>query len=127
VSRVLVPSGSRYGAVIGMSRAVRIGPWISVSGTGPLRDGVTVHTGDVYGQTRQCLATIVAAITQLGGSIDAVVRTRVMLTEISGWQEAARAHGEVFADIQPACTFVAVTRFVDPEWLVEIEAEAYVI
>ena len=127
MSRVLVPSGSPYGAVIGMSRAVRIGPWISVAGTGPLRDGVTVHAGDVYQQTRQCLATIVAAITEAGGTVDAVVRTRVMLTDIAGWRDAARAHGEVFAAVRPACTFVAVSAFVDPAWLVEVEADAYVI
>lgn len=127
MTRLLVPSGSPYGAVIGMSRAVRIGPWISVAGTGPLVDGVTVHAGDVYLQAKQCLATIAWAIAEAGGSLDAVVRTRVMLTDIAGWHEAARAHGEAFAAIRPACTFVAVTRFVDPEWLVEIEAEAYVI
>jgi enamine deaminase RidA (YjgF/YER057c/UK114 family) len=127
VTRRLVPSGSPYGAVIGMSRAVRIGPWISVAGTAPLRDGITVHAGDVYNQTKQCLAIIVAALAEAGGGLESVVRTRVMLTDIAGWHDAARAHGEVFAAIRPACTFVAVTRFVDPEWLVEIEADAYVI
>jgi len=127
MTRTLVPSGSPHGPVIGMSRAVRIGPWISVAGTGPLRDGVTIHHGDVYGQTKQCLATILAAIAELGGSPEAIVRTRVMLTEIALWRDAARAHGEVLAAIQPASTFVAVTRFVDPTWLVEIEADAYVM
>jgi len=127
VTRQLVSSGSPYEAITGFSRAVRIGPWISVAGTAPLQDGVTVHYGDVYGQTKQCLTTIVAAITEAGGSIDAIVRTRVMLTDINTWREAARAHGELFGKIRPACTFVGVSRFIDPEWLVEIEADAYVL
>jgi enamine deaminase RidA (YjgF/YER057c/UK114 family)/uncharacterized protein YdiU (UPF0061 family) len=92
-----------------------------------LRVPITVHAGDVYNQTRQCLTTIIAALAEAGGGLESVVRTRVMLTDIAGWHDAARAHGEVFAAIRPACTFVAVTRFVDPEWLVEIEADAYVI
>jgi enamine deaminase RidA (YjgF/YER057c/UK114 family) len=127
VSRQLVSSGSPYEPITGFSRAVRIGPWISVAGTAPLRDGVTVHHGDVHGQTKQCLATIVAAITEAGGSVDAIVRTRVMLTDIDAWRDAARAHGEIFWKIRPACTFVGVSRFIDPDWLVEIEADAYVL
>ena len=127
MTRRLVSSGSPYGAVVGMSRAVRIGPWISVAGTAPLRGGITVYPGDVYNQTKQCLATIVAALAEAGGTIDSVVRTRVMLTDIASWHDAARAHGEVFAAVRPACTVVAVTRFIDPEWLVEIEADAYVL
>ena len=92
MSRQLVSSGSPYEPITGFSRAVRIGPWISVAGTAPLRDGVTVHHGDVYGQTKQCLTTIVAAVTEAGGSVDAIVRTRVMLTDIDAWRDAARAN-----------------------------------
>ncbi|TMQ22253.1 MAG: RidA family protein [Deltaproteobacteria bacterium] len=127
MTRQLVSSGSPYEAITGFSRAVRIGPWISVAGTAPLRGGVTAHPGDVYGQTRECLTTIIAAVTEAGGSIDAIVRTRVMLTNIDAWRDAARAHGEFFGKIRPACTFVGVSRFIDPEWLVEIEADAYVL
>jgi enamine deaminase RidA (YjgF/YER057c/UK114 family) len=127
VTRQLVSSGSPYESITGFSRAVRIGPWIAVAGTAPLRDGATVHHGDVHGQTKECLTIIVAAITQAGGSLDAIVRTRVMLTDINAWREAARAHGEMFGKIRPACTFVGVSRFIDPEWLVEIEADAYVL
>ncbi len=127
MSRILVSSGSPYEPAIGLSRAVRIGPWISVAGTAPLRDGVTVHVGDVYGQTQQCLAIMLAAIAEAGGTIDSIVRTRVMLTDISKWQDAARAHGELFGKVRPACTFVEVSRFIDPEWLVETEADCFVI
>jgi enamine deaminase RidA (YjgF/YER057c/UK114 family) len=127
MTRRLVSSGSPYEAIAGFSRAVRIGPWIAVAGTAPLKDGVTVHRGDIHGQTKQCLDTIVAAVVEAGGSIDAIMRTRVMLTNIDLWRDAARAHGEMFGKIRPACTFVEVSRFIDPDWLVEIEAEAYVI
>jgi enamine deaminase RidA (YjgF/YER057c/UK114 family) len=126
MTRRLISSGSPYEAIVGFSRAVRIGPWISVAGTAPLEDGATVHKGDAYGQARQCLHTIAAAVIEAGGSIDAIVRTRVMLTDIGRWRDAARAHGEMFGTIRPACTFVEVSRFIDPDWLVEIEAEAYV-
>ncbi len=113
--------------MIGFSRAMRSGPWIAVSGTAPLGpDGKTVHAGDVYRQTRRCLEIIATAITEAGGSIRDVVRTRTMLTDIDQWREAARAHGEMFADIRPASTFVQVARFIDPEWLVEIEADCVV-
>ena len=127
MTRRLVSSGSPYEAIAGFSRAVRIGPWISVAGTAPLKDGVTVHRGDLHGQTKQCLDTIAAAVVEAGGSVDAIVRTRVMLTDIDRWRDAARAHGEMFGKIRPACTFVEVSRFIDPDWLVEIEAEAYIL
>jgi enamine deaminase RidA (YjgF/YER057c/UK114 family) len=127
MTRVLVSSGSPYEPQIGLSRAVRVGPWISVSGTAPLgADGKTVCAGDVYGQTRRCLEIIARAITDAGGSLDHVVRTRVMLTSIASWRDAARAHGEVFGAIRPANTFVEISRFIDPEWMVEVEADAYV-
>ncbi len=122
-----VSSGSPYEPVIGLSRAVRSGDWISVAGTAPLGpDGKTVHTGDVYAQTKRCLKIVTAAIVEAGGSIRDVVRTRIMLTDISLWREAARAHGEVFADVRPANTIVQIARFIDPEWLVEVEADCVV-
>jgi enamine deaminase RidA (YjgF/YER057c/UK114 family) len=121
-----VSSGSPYEASIGMSRAVRTGPWIAVAGTAPIAaDGSPAHPGDVYLQTRRCLEIIARAITDAGGTLDAVIRTRIMLVDIATWRDAARAHGEVFGAIRPACTFVQVVRFIDPAWLVEIEADAY--
>ncbi len=125
--RQLVSSGSPYEPAIGLSRAVRVGPWISVSGTAPLGpDGKTVHAGDLYGQTKRCLEIVARAIADAGGTLDHVVRTRVMLTRIADWRDAARAHGELFGAIRPANTFVEVSGFIDPEWLVEVEADAYV-
>lgn len=113
--------------MIGISRAVRSGPFVAVSGTAPLGpDGKTVHAGDVYAQTRRCLEIIAAAIEQAGGSLADVIRTRVLLTDIANWKDAARAHGEVFADIRPANTTFQIARFIDPEWLVEVEADCYV-
>jgi enamine deaminase RidA (YjgF/YER057c/UK114 family) len=78
----------------------------------------------VYGQTRRCLEIIAAALADAGSSAAHVVRTRVMLKDIRRWRDAARAHGEVFGEIKPACTFVEVAGFIDPEWLVELEVDA---
>jgi enamine deaminase RidA (YjgF/YER057c/UK114 family) len=122
--RQLVPSASPFGPLIGMSRAVRVGPWVVVAGTAPIAVGGGVAcAGDVYGQTKRCLDITKQAILDAGASLDSVVRTRVMLTDISRWQEAARAHGEFFAGVKPACTFVEVKGFIEPEWLVEIETD----
>ena len=122
-----VSSGSPFEATIGFSRAVRVGPWIAVSGTAPLdADGTTAHVGDVYGQTRCCIQIMVRAIEEAGGSIIDVIRTRIMLMDIRRWQEAAQAHGEFFGGIRPASTFVQVAGFIDPAWLVETEADCMV-
>ena len=122
--RANIPSGSPFEAEIGFSRAVRLGPLIVVAGTAPIDpSGATACPGDVYGQTRRCLEIAAQAIVDAGGAIENTVRTRILLTDISRWREAARAHGEMFGDIRPACTFVQVSRFIDPDWLVEIEAD----
>jgi enamine deaminase RidA (YjgF/YER057c/UK114 family) len=122
-----VSSGSPFEPRIGSSRASRIGNLIAVSGTAPLApDGLTTCQGDVYGQTKRCLEIVKRAIEDAGGTLSDVIRTRVMLTDMTQWQEAARAHGEFFAEIRPACTFVEVSRFIDPDWLVEIEADAVI-
>jgi enamine deaminase RidA (YjgF/YER057c/UK114 family) len=127
VTRQLVSSGSPYEPIAGFSRAVRVGPYIAVAGTAPIApDGTPAHPGDVYAQTAHCLAIILRAIADAGGTPESVIRTRVMLTSMPTWQEAARAHGEVFGAIRPACTFVEVSRFIDPAWLVEIEADAVI-
>ncbi|MFH1010947.1 MAG: RidA family protein [bacterium] len=112
---------------IGFSRAVRIGNMISVSGTAPIAsDGTTAHPNNVYEQTRYCIQIIKKAIEEAGGSFENVIRTRVMLTDISKWEQAARAHGEFFSKIRPACTFVEVKGFVRGDWLVEIEADCVI-
>jgi len=122
-----VNSGSPFESTIGFSRAVRIGPFVAVSGTAPIAaDGSVACPGDAYGQTLRCLEIISAAISEAGLGLDSVIRTRVFLTDISRWEEAARAHGEVFADIRPASTFVEAKGLINPEWLVEIEADCVV-
>lgn len=126
MDRQNVSSGSPFEDLIGFSRAVRIGPLIAVSGTAPIaEDGTTACVGDVYGQTKRCLEIILQAVVQAGGRREDVVRTHVMLTDITRWEEAARAHGELFGDVKPACTFVEVSRFIKAEWLVEVEADCY--
>ena len=122
--RKLISSGSPFESKIGFSRAVRVGPYVAVSGTAPIApDGGVAAPGDLYGQTRRCLEIIAQAIGKVGLGLDSVIRTRVMLTDISRWQEAARAHGEVFGAIKPASTFVEVKGLIDKGWLVEIEAD----
>lgn len=122
--RKLVTSGSPLEPEIGFSRAVRVGSFIAIAGTAPIgEDGRSAHHGDVYAQTKLCLDIVRRALEDCGASMDQVIRTRIMLTDIERWRDAARAHGEVFAAVRPACTFVEVSRFIDPEWLVEIEAD----
>lgn len=125
--RKLVSSGSYLEPEIGFSRAVRVGPFVAVAGTAPIAaEGGTAAPGDVHGQTRRCLDIIAEAITGAGGKIDNVIRTRIMLTDMSRWRDAARAHGEVFRNVRPACTFVQVSGFIDPAWLVEVEADCVI-
>ena len=125
MTRRLIPSGSPYEAKIGFSRAVAVGRTLTVAGTAPIaEDGSVACPGDVYGQTRRCLETVRAAIEQAGFSVSDVVRTRLLLTDVSRWEEAARAHGEMFAEVRPALTLMQVSGFIDPAWLVEIEADA---
>ncbi|MFE6844090.1 RidA family protein [Streptomyces sp. NPDC057686] len=125
--RQMVSSGSPLEPQIGFSRAVRTGEYVAVAGTAPIGDdGATVGTGDVYAQTVRCLDIAERALKEAGAELRHVVRTRVMLRDIEQWTEAARAHGERFASIRPACTFVEVSRFIDPAWLVEVEIDAVV-
>ncbi len=106
---------------------MRSGPYICVSGTAPIAEGGgTAAPGDVYAQSVRCLDIAELALREAGASLADVIRTRVMLTDISRWREAARAHAERFAQVRPACTFVEVSRLVDPEWLVELEIDAIV-
>lgn len=124
MSRTHISSGSPLEPVIGFSRAVRVGPLLAIAGTAPIAAGGGVAApGNVYGQTVRCLEIIQQAIADAGLPLASVVRTRIMLTDISTWQDAARAHGEVFAAIKPACTVVEVKGFIDPGWLVELEVD----
>ena len=126
--RQLISSGSPFEKPIGFSRAVRVGNAIAVSGTAPIAPGGgTAYPGDLYRQTRTCLEIIKDAIEKAGGHLEDVIRTRIMLVDITRWQESARAHGEFFGEIRPASTFVQVSRFIDADWLVEIEADCVVV
>ena len=123
--RTLVSSGSYLEPVIGFSRAVRVGNIIVVGGTAPIRaEGGTAAIGDVYCQTKRCLEIVEKAIRDAGGTLEHVTRTRIILTDIALWKDAARAHAEAFGTIRPVTTLMQVSAFVDPDWLVEIEAEA---
>jgi enamine deaminase RidA (YjgF/YER057c/UK114 family) len=123
--RKLISSGSPYEPKVGISRAVRAGALVTVSGTAPLGpDGKTVAPGDAGAQARRCLEIIAAALENAGASLRHVVRTRTLLTNIDDWQAVAAVHGEFFRDIRPANTIMQVVRFIEPEWLVEIEADA---
>jgi enamine deaminase RidA (YjgF/YER057c/UK114 family) len=126
-SRQHVSTGSPFEPKVGISRAVRAGNIIAVTGTAPLSpDGKTVAKGDVAGQARRCLEIIQSAIEGLDGKLTDVTRTRILLTRIEDWERVAAVHGEFFGSIRPANTIMQVVRFIDPDWLVEIEADAVV-
>jgi enamine deaminase RidA (YjgF/YER057c/UK114 family) len=125
--RKLISSGSPYEPGIGISRGVRAGSSVTIAGTAPLgADGRTVGQGDPGAQARRCLEIIAAALEGAGASLHHVVRTRILLTRIEDWKAVAAVHGEIFRDIRPANTIMQVSRFIDPDWLVEIEADAVI-
>jgi len=127
MERKLISSGSAYEPKIGFSRAVRVGPHITVSGTAPIApDGSVAARGDLYGQTKRCLEIIEKAVNDAGGRREHIVRTRLFLKDMRGWEEAGRAHGEFFRDIRPASTMIQIVQAIDPDWLIEIEADAIV-
>lgn len=125
--RKLISSGSPFEPTIGFSRAVRVGNRVEVSGTAPIKDGQTAGVGDAYVQTKTCLEIIIKAVEEAGGKAQDIIRTRIFLTDISKWQDAARAHGELFGDIRPASTFAEISGLINPDWLVEIEASAEIV
>jgi enamine deaminase RidA (YjgF/YER057c/UK114 family) len=113
--------------VVGFSRAVRVGNFIAVGGTAPIGpDGETVAPGDAAGQARRCLEIIKTALEEAGASLEDVVRTRVLLKRIEDWEPVAKVKGEYFKEIRPVDTIMQVSTFIDPEWLVEIEADAVI-
>lgn len=126
-ARTLVATAAPWAGAAGYSRAVRVGNVVHVSGTVAVDEqGGVAHQGDPYRQAKRALEIIVSALEDAGAAAEHVVRTRIYVAHAADWQEIARAHAEVFADIRPATTLVAVAGFVDPAILVEIEAEASV-
>lgn len=121
-----VGSGGPWESVVGYSRAVRVGPHVWVAGTTAMTPEGLVGKGDAHAQTVQALRTIESALERAGARLDHVVRTRMFVTDMGQWEAVGRAHGEFFREIHPAATMVQVAALIDPEMLVEIEAEAYV-
>lgn len=124
LERRLISSGSRYEAVLGYSRAVRVGDRVFVAGCAPVMPDDADPPADSYRQAKRCIERIGRALEDAGGSLADVVRTRVYLTPAADFESFGRAHGEAFSEIRPVNTTVVVAALVDPRWLLEIEAEA---
>lgn len=126
MQRQNISSGSPWEASVGYSRAVKIGNVIEVSGTVAAGDNGVVGKGDAYQQTQFILQKIEKALKEAGASFENVIRTRIFVTNISDWQAVGKAHGEIFGEIRPATSVVEVSKLVNDDYLVEIEASAVV-
>lgn len=124
MKRINIPSESPLANKVGISRAVRKGNFITLSGCAPLNtDGSTAHIGDVYNQTKKCIEIMKKAIEAAGGKLDDVVKVRLLLKDISKWEEVFKAFGEYFVDIKPACFMFEVKGFINKDWLIEMDAD----
>lgn len=125
--RQCISSGAPWESIVGYCRAVRVGTHVAVSGTAPVGDnGEVVGVGDPYVQARRCIEIIARALEEAGATLGDVVRTRIFVTDISQWEAIGRAHGEAFGEIRPATAMVQVSQLIDPDMLVEIEADAII-
>jgi enamine deaminase RidA (YjgF/YER057c/UK114 family) len=122
-----VALGNPYENLIGFSRAVRVGSFVAVGGTAPVGDdGETVGVGDVAAQTRRCFEIIQAALEMAGASLSDIVRTRMMFIDIADYEAAVAVRKGFVGDVRPVDTIVEISRFVNPEWLIEVEADAVI-
>ncbi len=119
-----ISSGSPWENSVGYSRAVRVGNRVEVAGTTAMDEDVLIGEGDVYAQTKFIFEKITKALQEAGASLNDVVRTRMFIVDISRWEEAGKAHGEVFKNIKPVATMVEVSKLIDPRLLIEIEVSA---